>query len=328
MLPAALLAYECLRTTDEPKRRFVRLLPFVALGALYLAVRWLVIGAGPPMTSATPWTFLFTAAVVLQRFLTTAVWPSAGVVHHPLELFETPTPEVITALTLLAGIIVLTVVLWRRHRVLAFWPCWWLLWLSIWLNVGCLGEYLLSEKGAYLATGGLCVLVATALIRVRYHTFLILTLVAVHFSVTHYRAGFWSDPVGFYRESIRSAPDFATLHYQLGLELVQRRQYADARTAFERVIEIEPRHSLGLLNLGNCLSIEGEETAAAKSWSRALEADPGNVNAAFNLARHAEERGDLAAALAHYRRYVAGTTSPQPSVLTRIRDLEKRLRGR
>ena len=127
----------------------------------------------------------------------------------------------------------------------------------------------------------------------------------------------------------------------LGLEL-ETHAPAQAREAYEKVLEIDPTHVDALINLGRLLQEGGEleaavvhyrralqeaggaappaafnlglaledlgrERAAIDAYSAALAADPGFADAHYNLARLYEQTGDRVSALRHLKSYRALT---------------------
>jgi tetratricopeptide (TPR) repeat protein len=124
--------------------------------------------------------------------------------------------------------------------------------------------------------------------------------------------------------------------YDLGCDL-EAAGDAEARTAYQRALVLDPRHvdaciNLGRLvheagdagaavghyraalaadgrsaiaafNLGVALQDLGEADAAAKAYEVALRLDPRNADAHFNLARLCERRGDKPGAVRHLREY-------------------------
>ncbi len=88
--------------------------------------------------------------------------------------------------------------------------------------------------------------------------------------------------------------------HELGEEL-ETHAPAQARQAYEKVLELDPDHAGALGNLGRLMHEDGELEAAVVHYRRALEASGGNdVTAAFNLGLALEELGrDRAAADAY-----------------------------
>ena len=86
----------------------------------------------------------------------------------------------------------------------------------------------------------------------------------------------------------------------LGLEL-EGHAPAQARAAYEKVLDLDPRHVDALTNLGRLLQEDGELEAAVVHYRRALEAAGGDApTAAFNLGLALEDLGrDRAAADAY-----------------------------
>lgn len=78
---------------------------------------------------------------------------------------------------------------------------------------------------------------------------------------------------------------------------------AQARRAYEKVLELQPDHADALVNLGRLLHEDGDLEAAAALYRRALEASGGDhPTAAFNLAIALEDLGHEGDAAAAYRR--------------------------
>jgi tetratricopeptide (TPR) repeat protein len=76
---------------------------------------------------------------------------------------------------------------------------------------------------------------------------------------------------------------------------------AEARAAYEKVIELDPEHVDAHVNLGRMLHEEGAPAAAEKHYRIALEADPQHSVAAFNLGVALEDLGRLKDAVEAYR---------------------------
>ncbi len=95
----------------------------------------------------------------------------------------------------------------------------------------------------------------------------------------------------------------------LGLEL-ESHAPAQAREAYEKVLEIEPDHVDALINLGRLMQEDGALEAAVVHYRRALEAAGGNAPpAAFNLGLALEDLGrDTAAADAYQAALAADAT--------------------
>jgi tetratricopeptide (TPR) repeat protein len=106
-----------------------------------------------------------------------------------------------------------------------------------------------------------------------------------------------------------AGPDSAAAWHDLGLEL-EGHAPAQARRAFERVLELEPGHADALVNLGRLYYEQGATEAAIVHYRRALEAaGGGHAIAGFNLGLALEEVGRLRASADAYRVAVAADPS-------------------
>jgi tetratricopeptide (TPR) repeat protein len=89
--------------------------------------------------------------------------------------------------------------------------------------------------------------------------------------------------------------------FELGLEL-EVHSPAEARRAYERAVELEPRHADALVNLGRLLYEQGATDGAIVHYRRALEAADGHhAIAAFNLGLALEDLGRNRAAADAYK---------------------------
>jgi serine/threonine protein kinase/Flp pilus assembly protein TadD len=86
-----------------------------------------------------------------------------------------------------------------------------------------------------------------------------------------------------FRQSIALTPDNGRAYNNLGLAFRNQERFDEARTAFEKAIELEAASNY-LSNLGAVLQLEGEYAKAADIFRRALESNPSNYVAAGNLA--------------------------------------------
>jgi tetratricopeptide (TPR) repeat protein len=68
----------------------------------------------------------------------------------------------------------------------------------------------------------------------------------------------------------------ADYHYNLGLAYYGMHNYRSAIPAFEKVVELAPKHDLAQFFLGNCHAVSGDPGKAAAQYRRAIELNPGN----------------------------------------------------
>lgn len=321
LLPAVVLLYELLVRGD---RRPVQVLPLVGVLALWLGVRGMVAGP-PPVTSLPGREWLHAAAWVLARSVKIVAWPDAPVALYPLR--DLGVVEMAVAWAIVGALAVGFVALLRFRRDLAFWLALTVIAVAPWFNVGRFGEWLLTEKGAYVASAGLCVVAAAAFLRVPAGRIFAGAALVAHLMVTLGRAPAWDEPVRWFQAAVAGTPTSPTVRYRFGAELAERGDYARAAEQFRAVLELSPEHSLAMNALGNCLRAMGDAEAAVPWWTRALLADPDNAQAALNLGMMAERRGELDDAVRYYRQYLESTPDAPPHLEGRIRDLSAIVEG-
>jgi tetratricopeptide (TPR) repeat protein len=91
--------------------------------------------------------------------------------------------------------------------------------------------------------------------------------------------------------------------YELGVDL-EAYAPAEARHAYERAIELQPRHADAHVNLGRILHDAGEAPAAEVHYRQALQAGP-HPTAAYNLGVALEDQGRRDEAMREYERAIA-----------------------
>jgi tetratricopeptide (TPR) repeat protein len=91
------------------------------------------------------------------------------------------------------------------------------------------------------------------------------------------KQGAFAEAEAFLRGKIEKAPDDAGLRFLLGAVLERQKKFEEARSAFEKVLEIEPNSAATLNYLGYMLADNGVELDQSLHYvTRALEQDPHN----------------------------------------------------
>ena len=326
LLPVILLAYEFAFRVGENRKRFLRLLPYLFVVILFVMVRAQIVGEGPPLSSLEAVPLVNTIAVIVQKYIKITVVPDGMVAVYPLSVRYEPTMEVFLSWLVLAISLGFGWYLWKNHRKLAFWYTWFFVWISIWFNVGRFGEYLMTEKGVYLASAGLCVVAAYYLLRWKYAIPAIAAVVLIHGLITVARSTYWRDPLTFFKTAVAFDPADVNARYNLGRQYADAGMYPEAAECFRRVIQKRPKFSMALNNYGNSLYMLKDRSGAFEMWKRAYASDPTNGEAAYNLGMYYEQEGYLKTALRYYREYLR-YENPPPQIAEHIRELEKEVKG-
>lgn len=112
----------------------------------------------------------------------------------------------------------------------------------------------------------------------------LLVAAALLASSTHQRNAVWGDPLRFHRDIAQKSPDKFRPQYNLGTELGQRGLYDEAHAALKQAIRIWPQSSAAHNQLGNVYLMTARPQEAERHYRQAMQHDPQNAEALFNLA--------------------------------------------
>lgn len=101
-------------------------------------------------------------------------------------------------------------------------------------------------------------------------------------------------------EGLRSNPDSATLHNELGTLLLQKGFQKDARHEFERSVNADGHFYPAWYNLGLIRTAQGDFMQARHAFHRTIKYKPGHSDALFQMGLMEEQRGDREDAIAYY----------------------------
>ena len=100
------------------------------------------------------------------------------------------------------------------------------------------------------------------------------------------------------------APDMSAEEWYLLAIDLESTTPAEAKAAYRKAVEIDPRHVDAHLNLGRLLHEEGRVRSAHTQYRQALEASPDHPTALFNLAVSLEDLDRPMEALSSYERVI------------------------
>lgn len=282
--------------------------PFFAVAAGYVAVRLAVIGSvswqHPVMADVPVSSTLASAPEALALYLQHLVAPfNLSLVYDVPLARGLSDPRFVVPVLILSG---LGLALWlvrRRLRgehlfalVLLLAP------LAPVLNLRVFHfDYVVQDRYLYLPSVGFCLLAALAwagLARARRQAALAAAAVLlVAFSAsTILQNRVWAGSLSLWARAVEHAPRLWTTHYNLGLALLELKDYEAARAEFVAAAELEPRSAAVQNSLGLAADALGDERAAVESLRRALALEPSLYEARNNLGAIHFRRGEYAAA--------------------------------
>lgn len=109
-----------------------------------------------------------------------------------------------------------------------------------------------------------------------------------------------AEAIKTYKLAIKAAPDEALIYTGLGVALLTKEDFAQARQHLNKAIELDGNYYESRLALGYIFLKQGENHAAVRELKRSMELLP-TLNGAFFLAEGHEKVGDRGCALELYR---------------------------
>lgn len=298
VFPLIIVAYGILLARDEQEtaaaapwreraiRAGVAAMPFFAEVAIYLALRFYVLGfisrlnVTNPMTRAQEWLTL-PSVMGTYAMLLVAPWRAGPV--HPIDIVSVASSrEFYLPLLALAGLIgSIAVALWndRRRMLYLFCAAWIAISVIPVLNLRAFSPLaLVEDRYVYMASAAWCIALAELAVsflagiepsgRLLAATTAGVTLL---FAIVLFHVeSFWHDEVALFSTCVEDAPRSSLCHDRLGLALKQRGDAKGAEREFAISREIAPDDGVTLYNLGLVHAQTGRIQQAADEMKRAL----------------------------------------------------------
>jgi len=106
-----------------------------------------------------------------------------------------------------------------------------------------------------------------------------------------------------YERALQLDPKHTDAHINLGRLLHEMRAPAAAEQHYRAALAIDPHHPIAAFNLGVALEDLGRTREAIDAYEQAIAIDPHNADAHYNLAGLYEKRGDKAEAVRELKEY-------------------------
>lgn len=297
------------------RNSMVRVVPFLLLTFVYLAVRWHVLqGLGHTMVPLSVSTIIFTWPQILLFYLRHLVWPFNLSVFYNMPYIKTPGVESFfmpVAALAAAGVLVW---LWLRrlgktsplNRRLAAFACAWILIPFIPLldlSVLPVGE-IAHDRYLYLPSMGFSILLAMALRRIRFverklfgvpalQAVSVLLLVLVLGISTSRQDLYWANDIKLYTRGVQCTPKNKLARTNLGNALGEQGHYGEALALYREVLAQDPRFWLAIYNTGYTYYRMGRLQEAEKYFKRAIEVNGVDSDEYFYLGLTWMKLGDL-----------------------------------
>jgi len=120
------------------------------------------------------------------------------------------------------------------------------------------------------------------------------------------RNSLWASDSAIYLDALKKSPRKERVRYNLGNALAREGKYREALVHFTAARDLLPGRSENHNQIANIYFIFGRTNEAIDEWRSAIELDPKNFEALFNLAQALELAGKKDDAVIYYRRFLEG----------------------
>jgi tetratricopeptide (TPR) repeat protein len=287
----------------------------------YLLARLFVLGviARPgaaflanPLIHVGFWPRFLTAVKVLGRYFWLLLvpihlssdysFPQVRVSNSPVE------PAVLAALVGLIASLALAGWAWRRQPVMSFGIAIFGIAILPVSNLLFPIGTIMAERLLYLPSLGFCLLLALAVTTLAgaprtklIATGAFLLLLLGYATRTVLRNRDWRTDVTLFASAVRTSPDSTGAHLNMGMALLNSKDFSGAQREFERSLEIYPGFASAIDGLGAALLMQGQTDAAARAHQAAIEIRPDDGHPHLNLGFIDLQRGRTSDALQEFR---------------------------
>lgn len=357
-LPAVIIAYDLYFSAGEKARsRIGRYLPYIGATLAFILVRSAVLGRVSQCGwwGESPYYTLLTMSTVFAKYIWLLLYPAELCAFYTMNIFTTAgdlrVASSIALFVLLASSVPL---LWRRHRLLSFSLCWFLVTLLPVSNIVPL-KALIAERFLYIPSVGFCAAVAYSVFRLNKNAAVSLAVVIalLYGARTMARNEDWKSAVSISRSIVKVSPlnswgwtslgaaylaggmpeeavislkkaialsrDYATPRNILGFSYLEQGRPADALGPLEEALRLDPKSVETLNSLGTAYAQLDRYDDARKTFCKAIAIDPAFVSAYLNLGAVYERELRYDKAVEQYSAIPYHTKSPPDIAISYIR---------
>lgn len=277
---------------ERTRTAAARIVPFLLLTFVYLAVRWRVLeGLGHTMVPLGVWTIMLTWPQLLLFYLWHLIWPFSLSVFYNVPYVTTPglVPVILPLAGLAAVVFLVFLGVQRLERAapgngrLAVFLCSWILIPFIpLLDLSMLpvGE-IAHDRYLYLPSIGFSILLAMALRRIglgrlkllglpALQAAAVLLLVLVFGISTAAQDRYWANDMKLYSRGVSRTPQNKLARTNLGNAMGEQGRYAEALVLYREVLARDPDFWLAIYNTGYTYYRMGRLREAEKYLKRAI----------------------------------------------------------
>ncbi len=255
-------------------------------------------------SKVTPYSYLLTQFSAVVKYLKLLILPCGLSVNHELLAAESfLNINVLLSLGILTAIILISVVLRKKLRLVSLFMAWFFIILIPTSSILPL-KILMNEHRVYLSGIGLFVILAISALKnvnkkrqVNILTMVFIMIITVLALTSYNRNADWKNGVTLWSDALRVNPDSVVSLNNRGKSYYLLGFYDKAIDDFSRVIELKPDYALTYNNRGAAYLSKGLTDRAIADFSMSIKGNPGDIGSYVNLAIIYQNKGMYAEAL-------------------------------
>jgi protein O-mannosyl-transferase len=237
--------------------------------------------------------YLINQFIVIVRYLQLTILPFNQCADYGNVAYNFPFVtsiwrlDVIGCFLLLAGLIVLAVLMYKKNKILSFGIFWLFLTLSVESSIIPIADPMFEHR-MYLPMLGIALFLFSSLflllikIKTRYVFLLLSSIIIVMGIICFLRNDIWKNEKSLWSDVIKKAPYNSRAWYSLGLIYEEMGSYEEAIKYYSRAVILSPHYDEAWYNEGLSLFNIRKNEDAIKCFDEAIKINPGYHEAWYN----------------------------------------------
>jgi len=190
---------------------------------------------------------------------------------------------------LLISMLILAIVLFKKHRIVSFGIFWFFLTLSVESSIIPIND-VIYEHRTYLPSFGFFLILTIVIFALLWKKnknlaiALLLIITLINSVLTFQRNKIWKDELTLWNDVVSKSPNKARPYGNRGTIYDQLGQSDKALADFNKAIQIEPNYAMAYSNRGMIYGTRGLYDKAIRDFSKSMEIEPSNTFAVWNRA--------------------------------------------
>ena len=219
-----------------------------------------------------------------------------SVVHYvsiPTSILE---PIVLLSISIIFALLLITIKIYKYSKVVFFCIGWFFITLLPVSNIIPIGTWM-AERYLYLPSFGFCLFIAVVIHKmynskikqfseksIKIIALSVLIFILTFYSVsTIFRNSEWKDDLTLWSETVKTSPDSAKAHNNLGHAYFENKSYDQAIAEYKEALKLYPDYDEAHDNLGIVYAKKGSYEKAIIEFKEAIRINPYNAMAHNNL---------------------------------------------